>query len=48
VIVLIIPRFEEIFRSFRVELPRMTQILLDVSRFTVDRWYIVFGCRSRW
>jgi len=43
VIVFIIPRFEEIFRSFRVELPRMTQILLDVSRFTVDRWYIVFG-----
>jgi len=43
VIIFIIPRFEEIFRSFRVELPRMTQILLDVSRFTVDRWYIVFG-----
>lgn len=43
VIVFIIPRFEEIFRSFRVELPGMTQILLDVSRFTVDRWYLVFG-----
>jgi type IV pilus assembly protein PilC len=43
VIIFIIPRFEEIFRSFRVELPRMTQILLDVSRFTVDRWYLVFG-----
>lgn len=43
VIVFIIPRFEEIFRSFGIDLPRMTQILLDVSRFSVDRWYIVFG-----
>ncbi len=43
VIVFIIPRFEEIFRSFGIDLPRMTQILLDVSRFSVDRWYVVFG-----
>lgn len=43
VIVFIIPRFEEIFSSFGIQLPRMTQILLDVSRFTVDRWYVVFG-----
>lgn len=43
VIVFIIPRFEEIFSSFGIELPRMTQILLDVSRFSVDRWYVVFG-----
>jgi type IV pilus assembly protein PilC len=43
VIVFIIPRFEEIFRSFDIQLPRMTQILLDVSRFSVDRWYVVFG-----
>ncbi len=43
VIVFIIPRFEEIFRSFGIKLPQMTQILLDVSRITVDRWYLVFG-----
>lgn len=43
VIVFIIPRFEEIFSSFGIQLPRLTQILLDVSRFTVDRWYLVFG-----
>lgn len=43
VIVFIIPRFEEIFGSFGIELPRMTQVLLDISRFTVDRWYVVFG-----
>ncbi len=43
VIVFIIPRFEEIFSSFGIKLPRLTQMLLDVSRFTVDRWYLVFG-----
>jgi type IV pilus assembly protein PilC len=43
VVVFIIPRFEEIFRSFRVELPGMTQFLLDVSRFSVDFFWLVFG-----
>jgi len=43
VIVWIIPRFQEIFKSFRIELPAVTQLLLDVSDFTVNYWYIVFG-----
>jgi type IV pilus assembly protein PilC len=43
VIVFIIPKFEEIFRSFKISLPGMTQILLNVSRFTVDYWWLVFG-----
>ncbi len=43
VIVFIIPKFQEIFRSFKIELPGMTQILLNVSRFTVDYWWLVFG-----
>jgi len=43
VIVFVIPRFEEIFASFSVDLPRMTQVLLDISRFAVDYWYLVFG-----
>ncbi|MBL8860915.1 MAG: type II secretion system F family protein [Planctomycetes bacterium] len=43
VIVFIIPRFDEIFRSFNIALPRMTQILLDVSGFAVNQWYLVFG-----
>lgn len=43
VIVFIIPKFEEIFRSFRITLPGMTQLLLDVSRFTVTYWWLVFG-----
>lgn len=43
VIVWIIPRFDEIFRSFRITLPTATQILLDISRFSVNYWWLVFG-----
>jgi type IV pilus assembly protein PilC len=43
VVVWVIPRFRQIFDSFDVELPRPTQILLDVSDFTVRFWYVVFG-----
>lgn len=43
VIVFVIPKFQQIFQSFDVELPKPTQILLSVSEFTVHRWYVVFG-----
>ena len=43
VIVWVIPKFEEIFQSFAIELPPVTQLLLDVSRFTVSYWWLVFG-----
>jgi type IV pilus assembly protein PilC len=43
VIVFIIPKFQEIFRSFKIDLPGMTMVLLNVSRFTVSYWPIVFG-----
>lgn len=43
VIALVIPRFRVIFESFGIELPAVTQLLLNVSKFTVDYWYAVFG-----
>ncbi len=43
VIVWVIPKFQEIFRSFKVELPPITLFLLDVSDFCVKWWYLVFG-----
>lgn len=43
VIVFVIPRFQEIFDSFNVDLPRVTQVLLDISDFAVGYWYLVFG-----
>ncbi len=43
VIVWVIPRFQQIFDSFDVELPGVTQLLLNVSDFAVTYWYLVFG-----
>lgn len=43
VIVFVIPRFRLIFDSFGVELPGLTQALLDISSFFVKYWYAVFG-----
>ncbi|HIG12362.1 MAG: type II secretion system F family protein [bacterium] len=43
VIVFVIPSFKEIFKSFRVDLPRVTQVLLDISDFVMGYWYLCFG-----
>lgn len=43
VIVWVIPRFRQIFDSFGVELPGLTQALLNLSSFGVKYWYGVFG-----
>ncbi len=43
VVVWVIPKFQEIFQSFNIPLPPLTQFLLDVSYFTVNYWYVVFG-----
>jgi type IV pilus assembly protein PilC len=43
VIVWVIPRFRQIFDSFGVELPGLTQALLGASSFAVAYWYAVFG-----
>ncbi len=43
VIVWVIPKFQEIFESFDVELPGVTQFLLDLSHAAVEYWYLFFG-----
>ncbi|HIF40210.1 MAG TPA: type II secretion system F family protein [Planctomycetes bacterium] len=43
VILFVIPRFEELFQSFNVELPQVTQVLLDSSTFAAKYWYVVVG-----
>jgi type IV pilus assembly protein PilC len=43
VIVWVIPKFRTIFDSFGVDLPGLTQSLLDISSFAVSYWYAVFG-----
>jgi type IV pilus assembly protein PilC len=42
-IVYVIPKFSSVFNSFGIELPGLTQTLLNVSDFAVTYWYIVIG-----
>jgi len=37
----IIPKFEEIFVSLNVELPPITVVLLAISRFMVNQWWVI-------
>jgi len=39
----IIPTFAKVFSGFDAELPFATQILLAISDFTVNYWYIILG-----
>ncbi|MGD2017061.1 MAG: type II secretion system F family protein [Planctomycetota bacterium] len=43
VIIFVIPTFDEIFKSFDVDLPEPTRILLGISGFMTSYWYLVFG-----
>lgn len=43
VMVWVIPKFREIFTSFNITLPPMTQILLDTSTAVVNFWYLFLG-----
>lgn len=43
-LVFIIPKFQEIFTGMSIELPRPTRIVLAVSSFMTNQWYVwVFG-----
>ena len=39
----VIPTFAKVFAGFNAELPLPTRILLGISEFTVDYWYIIVG-----
>lgn len=39
----VIPTFAKVFAGFGAELPLATRILIGVSDFTVDYWYLILG-----
>lgn len=41
--VFVLPSFANIFASSGVELPAPTRILMDISYFMQERWYVIFG-----
>jgi len=41
IMVKIVPQFKKIFADFGSELPPMTQILIDISNFVCNYWYLI-------
>ncbi len=41
IMVMIIPKFKKIFDEFGLQLPDMTKILIDVSMWMKDYWYVI-------
>lgn len=39
--IFVVPKLVEIFEGFNVELPLMTRILINISRFSSTYWYVV-------
>jgi len=39
----IVPSFEDIFKDFKLELPAMTLVLMAISRWVVQWWFLVPG-----
>ena len=41
--IFVIPRFAELYESSSAELPALTQLLINISEFVVNYWYITLG-----
>ena len=41
--IFVIPQFEELFGSFGADLPALTQFLIDLSKFFVQWWWLMFA-----
>ena len=37
------PVFEDMFASMNTELPLLTQVLIDITNFMLNYWYVLFG-----
>jgi len=42
-LIFVIPQFESMFKGFGAELPALTQMVINLSHFMRDYWFIVFG-----
>jgi type IV pilus assembly protein PilC len=43
IMLFVVPAFKDMFASFGSELPRPTLILIAISEFFVNYWYLIFG-----
>lgn len=42
-LIFVVPQFESLFSSFGADLPAFTQMVVNMSRFMQESWYLVFG-----
>lgn len=42
-LIFVVPQFEELFKGFGADLPAFTQMVVSLSRFMQESWYLVFG-----
>ena len=42
-LIFVVPQFESLFKNFGADLPAFTQMVVGMSRFMQDYWYLVFG-----
>jgi type IV pilus assembly protein PilC len=43
IMIFVVPAFKSVFASFGGELPAPTQVVIAISDFFVNNWYIIFG-----
>ena len=43
IMIFVIPAFKQVFASFGADLPAPTLIVMTISEYFVDYWYIIFG-----
>ena len=42
-LVFVVPQFEELFQSFGAELPALTQVVIELSKFMQEWWWLIAG-----
>jgi type IV pilus assembly protein PilC len=42
IMIVIVPKFEQIFRELGIKLPGLTEFLITISRFMADYWWVFF------
>ncbi len=43
ILIFVIPQFESLFKSFGADLPAFTRMVMDLSRFTREWWWVILG-----
>ncbi|MCG7935087.1 MAG: type II secretion system F family protein [Candidatus Thiodiazotropha taylori] len=43
-LIFVIPQFEDLFTNFGADLPAFTQMVVNLSHFVRDYWWVILGC----